>query len=86
MSIESIIREAVERCGKSQHSLGVESDLSQAAVSKFIKKHMHLSGDKLERLAAAAGVMIVCKPLPKRQRNGTQGKQGNTPANSRQTS
>ena len=72
MSIESAIRKAVGDCGKTQAQLSRESGMTQAAVSYFVNQGMHLSGDKLERLAAAAGVRIVCKPIPKRQRNGNQ--------------
>ena len=59
MSIELKVRKVVEQCGKSQHQLGTESSLSQVAVHKFLKRGMHLSGDKLERLANAAGHRIT---------------------------
>lgn len=58
--IEDTIRTAVAESGKSQRDLAKLSGISQVAVSKFLRG-MHLSGDKLEHLAIAAGVRIEVK-------------------------
>ena len=67
MPIETTIRLAVEKCGKSQHQLARESGISQVSVHRFLKKGMSLVGNKLEALAKAAGVKIVCQKIPKRK-------------------
>ena len=74
MTIESAVREALVNCGKSQSQLSRDAGLSQPSVSYFMRGKMHLSGDKLQLLAMAAGVQIVCKPLPKRKNNGNRTK------------
>ena len=54
MSIEDKIREACQKCGKTQQELAKSARISQPAVSNFLKGG-HVHSETLERLARAAG-------------------------------
>jgi len=66
-TIETTVREAVGMSDKTQMQMGEDAGISQVAVHKFLKKGMHLTGDKLERLAKSVGIRIVCKKMVRRK-------------------